>query len=176
MVGVNNGRHCSNAGCGTSVCRIPCIEMPWLLFHTFLLHCPPPVRYITRRDYTFLVNHLCCALGFLSARIAFLGDAPTSVCRRFQSIFSKYLSDKRKNWQSKNVSIFICHLRPVISIVGKYLKHFNNQCEAPFIGLRFSSTYFCYRKVSLKQLLFSHNMRNISLREICHRLHSRIPK
>lgn len=71
-------------------------RFPWLFFQALLLHCPPPAPCITRRDYTFLINHLWCALGILSLRIGFLEDAPSPDCRRFQSIFTKYLSFKRE--------------------------------------------------------------------------------
>lgn len=134
MEGVGNDRHCNKAGCGTSKCRIPCIEMPWLFFHTLLLHCPPPAPCTTRRDYTFLINHLWCALGFLYVRTGFLEDTPTPACQRFRSIFTKYLSDKKEIWQPETVIIFLCHLRPVLSIAGKYLKHFNDQCDLSLIS------------------------------------------
>lgn len=135
---VSSVRHYNSAGCGTSKCRIPCTEMPWLFFPTFLPHCPLPSLFTTKRDYTFLINHLWCALGFLSVRIGFLEVAPTPACRRFQSIFTKCLSDKREIWQTNTVTIFLCHLRPAISIIGKYLKHFNDQCDPPFTCFWFS--------------------------------------
>lgn len=91
----------SSAGCGTGMLRIPHTEMPWLFFQALLLHCPPPAPCITGRDYTFLINHFWCALGILSLRIGFIEDAPSPGCRRFQSIFTKYLSFKREIWQPK---------------------------------------------------------------------------
>lgn len=160
MEGVSNDRHCNNAGCGTGVFRTPGTEMPWLFFHALLLRSPPPAPCITKRDYTFLVNHLWCVLGFLSLRIGFLEDAPSPSCRRFQSIFTKYLSDKREIWQPRLQPLEACNLysREIFKTFWSLLWPFFYQL------LSFLSPNFCFRSILLKQRIFLH--RNIFILRI----------
>lgn len=147
MEDVSNDRHCNNTGCGTGMFQIPCTETPQLFFNALLLHCPPSAPCITRRDYTFLVNHLWCALGFLSLRIGFLEDAPSLLLAAGDSkVYSPNIFHITEKFDSLNCS----HMRLVISIVGKYLKHFDHHCHPSFISSWFLITILQLQEYSIE--------------------------
>jgi len=97
----------------------------------------------------------------------FLRGCTNSCLQETSSIFTKYLTDKREIREPETVTISLCHLRPVISIVGKLMI-----LMISVILLLSASEFlitilnFCYRSIELKQMLFLHSVRTIFLLRI----------